>query len=197
MGQYYYGCSLKTKEYVCAHDIKERFKNDEGKMVSCFNGLKLMEHSWIKNSFMRAIESLLIPGGKWHKHPIVWAGDYADNEPEQNINLHTIVSGGGEEGEGIDGCIIPKPLTQKQSDSFRFIVNHTKKTFVDKTAVPDRDGWIIHPLSLLTAEGNGSGGGDFRGNDPKKLIGSWARDIISIEKKAPADFKEIFFNLVE
>lgn len=42
-----------------------------------WNGLKLMEHSWIGNSFMDAISERI------HNKPanIVWCGDYAD-EPE-------------------------------------------------------------------------------------------------------------------
>jgi hypothetical protein len=50
-----------------------------------------------------------------------------------------------------------------------------------------------HPLPLLTAEGNGRGGGDYRGESP--LIGSWARDVISVETEAPTDFEELLFDL--
>jgi hypothetical protein len=87
------------------------------------------------------------------------------------------------------------PLTAK------YLVNHDKKQFVDKTKVPkDSDGWQIHPLPLLTCEGNLRGGGDFRGEDVNKLVGSWARDMISVEtKKAdiPKDYAELIFDLVE
>jgi hypothetical protein len=50
-----------------------------------------------------------------------------------------------------------------------------------------------HPLPLLTCEGNGRGGGDYRGDSP--LIGSWARDIISVEEVKPEGFEELAFNL--
>ena len=67
------------------------------------------------------------------------------------------------------------------------IVVNSDMTIVDGfhrwTLSKDKDGWIIHPLPLLTCEGNGRGGGDFRGNNP--WIGKWARDVISIEKKLP------------
>ena len=65
---------------------------------------------------------------------------------------------------------------QKLSKEFKYIVNHDKKQYIDKT-----DYKFIHPLSLITAEGNGRGGGDYQGSNEEK-IGNWSRDIISIEK---------------
>jgi hypothetical protein len=47
----------------------------------------------------------------------------------------------------------------------------------------------------LTCEGNGRGGGDYRGESP--LIGSWARDVISVSDTKPKDFEELVFDLVE
>ena len=76
--------------------------------------------------------------------------------------------------------------------------------FVDKNNVPemsaewtkseDGTGMKIHPLPLLTCEGNNRGGGDYRG-DEKGLIGAWARDVISIDNMVPTGFKEIVFDL--
>jgi hypothetical protein len=77
----------------------------------------------------------------------------------------------------------------------RYVINHSKREFVDKTKVPNRDGWYIHPLPLLTCEGNGKGGGDFRGDS--NLVGSWARDLISVYDTAPENYKEIIFDLVD
>jgi hypothetical protein len=63
---------------------------------------------------------------------------------------------------------------------FRYLTNFTKQQVIDLTTItPEEDGWKIHPLSLLVCEGNGRRGGDFRGNDQR--IGSWARDVISLE----------------
>jgi hypothetical protein len=76
-----------------------------------------------------------------------------------------------------------------------YVINHTKKSFVDKTKVPNRDGWRIHPLPLLTCEGNGRGGGDYRNDD--KIVGSWARDLISVSSTKPEGFTEVEFNLTE
>lgn len=156
-------------------------------MVTIGNGLKLMEHSWMLNNFMRAVERLLIPGGAWYKKPLVWAGDYANNEPESDTNLYDMCQE--------DTKLKPKPLSNTDSKSYQYIVNHTKKEFVDKNKVPSKDGWTIHPLSLLTCDGNGRGGGDFRGNS--KTVGRWCRDVISLEKTLPEGYKEIPFKLTE
>jgi hypothetical protein len=49
---------------------------------------------------------------------------------------------------------------------------------------------------LLTAEGNGRGGGDFEGIG-EKFVGTWARDIISVEKELPKGYKQIRPNFIE
>ena len=47
-------------------------------------GLKLMEHSWVGNPFVRRIESALMG----NPMRVVWAGDYADVEPGSGSNLY-------------------------------------------------------------------------------------------------------------
>jgi hypothetical protein len=114
---------------------------------------------------------------------VVWAGDYADSEPDGE-NLY-------------NQCEEYRMIRPEEKDTsrFRFVVNHSKKQFVDKTEVPSRGGYRIHPLPLLTCEGNGRGGGDYR--DDSLLVGSWARDVISVEVDAPEGFEEIVFELIE
>jgi hypothetical protein len=70
---------------------------------------------------------------------------------------------------------------------------------VDKSLVKDIPSWKgtkIHPLPLLTCEGNGLGGGDFRGNE-RGIVGTWARDLISIESECPKGYQGLPFNLKE
>jgi hypothetical protein len=83
---------------------------------------------------------------------------------------------------------------EKNTACYRFIVNHSKQLYVDKWKVQNVNNLFIHPLPLLTAEGNGLSGGDYHGNS--KLVGSWARDIISVEYAAPQGFQEIVFDLI-
>lgn len=211
MGQYYTPIILKEDKKT---PIGFAYSHDFG------SGLKLMEHSWMKNHFVGFIESLLKSGMPFHKSSIVWAGDYADEEPFESIPKEVIamlvVQGYDLVGLQKDGANLqsiaehsaPKlrPNTHKIEDfkihkasETRYLVNHDKKQFVDKTKVPTNgDGWKIHPLPLLTCEGNGRGGGDFRGESD--LVGSWARDTISIESKKadiPKGYTELIFDLVE
>jgi hypothetical protein len=198
MGQYYMPVSLTSdkqnvKSYVYSHHITSRYKGYDGKMHTSGQKLKLMEHSYLKNKMMLCVEALLIEGGEWHKTPIVWAGDYSD--PVRGEMNYSDMCDSTDEGEHVARELIPKPLTAKQQKEFQFIVNHTKKEFVDKKKVPNVDGWQIHPLSLLTSSGNGRGGGDFRGEND--FVGTWAADVISVEKEIPTDFKEIVPNFKE
>ena len=47
----------------------------------------------------------------------------------------------------------------------------------------------IHPLPLLTVEGNGRGGGDL--GQPPSWVGSWSRDVISVEEGVPEGFEQL------
>jgi hypothetical protein len=178
MGQYYYPIFLKgpacnveeIKAWMNAHEYND--------------GLKLMEHSYIDNNFMNTVEHELGPNGAHFMSRVVWAGDYADVEQDFDANLYHLC----EENTHI----IP---SEKAASIYQYVVNHTKKQFVDKAKVPEREGSRIHPLSILTCEGNGRGNGDFRGEH--ELIGYWARDVISMHFKRPVGFIEILFDVQE
>ena len=173
MGQYYHPIILAdNKKTVKAFMYSHSYSN----------GSKIMEHSWMKNDFVRAFEHLILSNPK----RVLWAGDYAEPEKGLKSNSYTRCK---EELE-------VKPTVPKTTGNY--IVNHSKNLYVSKRqSIKDKDGWQIHPLPLLTCEGNGQGGGDFFGEDPKNLIGSWARDVISIENLKPKGYKELVFDLVE
>jgi hypothetical protein len=212
MGQYYKPVSLDRKEYLYTHDYA--------------NGLKLMEHSYIDNSFMNVVEKLLAPEGPWYKNRIVWAGDYGDEklfvpphddlfdedgekvEDTENINLYGYMSYAGTKispeaaPEGSDYKERADIADKIEKDTtLIYVCNWSKKEYVDLTAVQPvgMHGWEanykIHPLSILTCNGNGRGGGDFRGEHP--LVGAWAADQISMEGIVPDGFKEITPNFEE
>lgn len=185
MGQYYHPISIEKKEYVYAHEYG--------------NGLKLMEHSYVGNNFLGVVEKLISKGGAWYGDKIVWAGDYADPELDENgevikeeyegkmydVNLYSSAS----------NKINPPDV---KSNTPNYLVNLDTKEFVSIKNVPSfDDGWQIHPLPLLTCEGNGRGGGDFHGDDPKGLIGKWARNRVVMETRKPKGFTELIFDLVE
>jgi hypothetical protein len=190
MGQYYKPTAVGTGQFVYSHSYD--------------NGLKLMEHSWIGNNFVGAVETLITKGGEWFGKPIVWAGDYADPEIDKNgETLKHIYEGKEYETNLYDLCKTElKPAEPGENHKpLRFLKNLDTKEFVDLNKVPVSDTWNdndyrIHPLPLLTCEGNGRGGGDFRGNE-KDLVGKWARNRVVIQKSKPKNCKEIIFDLVE
>lgn len=82
---------------------------------------------------------------------------------------------------------------------YRYLINWTKREFV---AVPKfkKDAWYIHPLPILTADGVGRGGGDYRESDREgnekpnaKFVGTWAYDRISVtnDKRMCAGLKQL------
>ena len=177
MGQYYYPIILDRDGKIIVWMNAHMYNN----------GLKLTEHSYIGNNFVSTFEFGLSPEGPHYKSRVVWAGDYADADAEQteNLNLYHMCTE--------YSLIRPE---EKNTRVYRFVVNHSKKQFVDKTRVPEVDGIALHPLPLLTIEGNGRGGGDYgRGDAISSLVGSWARDVISVEKTAPHEFEEVIFDL--
>lgn len=203
MGQYYKPVFLNEKNkpvsFVYSHDFA--------------SGLKIMEHSWVGNKFVQFVERQLIG----NPTKLVWAGDYAEREDPKTISDFELKQIADETTEtynfkklkevGVnlyDLCqcvgklIYDEDIKDKYnhkfpdySKGFKYVVNHTKKQFVDKSKVPNKDGWRVHPLPLLTCEGNGGGGGDYYSENGKSFIGVWARDLISVENKKPKGYTEI------
>jgi hypothetical protein len=172
MGQYYKGVILKDNKKTIEASV-------ESWDFNC--GSKLMEHSWIENPFVKSFETLI------HNKPkrVVWSGDYADECKGLKTNVYTRAN----------DVKKVKPEYQLSILDSLFIINHTKKQYVSKLELPSVDGWRIHPLPLLTCEGNGRGGGDFR--KESDLVGSWARDVISVSDVEPTNYKKIIFDLKE
>lgn len=169
-------------------------------------GLKLMEHSWIGNDFVGVVERLIAKGGAWFGSRIVWAGDYADPEVDENGEPIKELHGGNEykvtlySMYGNDEHKIRPTFEKLTGRKLRFLKNLDTKEYVDLNKVPASDEysdgpWCIHPLPLLTCEGNGRGGGDYRGKSP--LVGKWARNRVVMQRNKPKNCKEIIFDLVE
>lgn len=173
MGQYYIPMILGSLEHVTA--TKNEFIRLWLSSFAYGNGQKLMEHSYLKNEFVSAFEYQISPDGPFYMSRVVWAGDYADKEQDSDLNLH----------EMLDDAKLQVPDSH-DSTCYRYIVNHTMKQYVDK----DRSQGNIHPLPLLTAEGNGCGGGDYHGHH-EELCGYWARDVISVDRELPHGYIEL------
>jgi len=176
MGQYYMAIILGEKN-ISKHEVIRFY-------IHSLCGAKLTEHSYIGNNFVGGVEFLFTPEGPCYKSRLVWAGDYADPEPELEENLYHLSTSPYKEYR-LKSTITPE---------YKYIINHTKKIYIDKDTYISRvksktDYFPLHPLSLLVAEGNGRGGGDYHGVN-EELVGTWARDVISVEKDKPIDYDE-------
>ena len=141
---------------------------------------KLTEHSWWNNSLMNAVsEKLYQKNGR-----LLWCGDYAEDD-EIEMSKLTVRDIWDIDGEELS-------YTDFRIDGL-FLCNHDTKEFIDldkyKEISTDSDDWCLHPLSLLTAIGNGRGGGDYYYSNQED-IGIWAWNIISFENTPPEEYKE-------
>lgn len=193
MGQYYHPIILgKNRKSIKAWFYSHKYGN----------GLKLMEHSYVDNNFVNAVVNYLINNGGGR---LVWAGDYADDEKVRLTMAETLPIWQKEVAEGRTTLSHTKfratsPLCFKQTEQnlysrctkktevedydtsypqgAEFFVNHDKKEIIELYEVTTNcDGYQVHPLPLLTCEGNGRGGGDYWGSN-QRYVGTWARDFI-------------------
>ncbi len=200
MGQYY------TPTFIDKNDnVQTLYSHDFG------SGLKLMEHSWIGNQFANAGISLIKDSPK----RVAWIGDYSDEpcrgsylnglSPEEFMNFY-------EKAMRDTGRVDANNFTNNDKDILDdknpvgYFINHTKKTYIDISEYyeqnkfryddddPKDEFWCVNPLPVLTACGNGRGGGDYR-DDEDINVGSWAFDLIeyslltSLNEYSKSEFK--------
>ena len=184
MGQYY---NILIKNRNGTYTAYDRTVKKDGEKCG-YVGAKLTEHSWIGNWTMDSLSA------KIYKNPlrITWVGDYADQMQEEDITNSSLT---------IDLVIQlykhgQNAKTYKSLDYQDFsydnkiLINHDERTFIDMNEYIKNSQvyaeWCLHPLSILTAIGNGYGGGDYDGSDMER-VGSWANDLISFDEKAEED----------
>lgn len=171
MGQYYRPILTNANGY-------ERVYNRD--IDGEYTMAKLMEHSWWLNPFVGSICKKLF------KNPmkVVWVGDYSDDAEETNEIKKDELTRLCKKAWKCKGHSIKK--NELLLDNL-YLVNHSKKVYLDCNEYKKEcanDGWCIHPLPLLTAIGNGLGGGDYQEDDAWQ-VGMWANDLISIEEEIP------------
>ena len=142
------------------------------------NGYKIMEHAYVGNNFTETVVKQLLnkPG------QLAWVGDYAKPCDVKNIQAESFIE---KEKKFANGLKYSKPKQAGiMENSLQLIFfNHNKKEYVNmfeycNKQTPDECGCIIHPLPLLTAIGNGKGGGDYFSDVCKDMVGYWACDLI-------------------
>lgn len=147
-------------------------------------GLKLMEHSYF-NNFLKAVSTEL------YNNPckVFWMGDYTkvedlSNHPEITEKFLKDIS---------YGIYNKTPYSEEELINPRYLVNLDKKVYIDLMACKDDSLYEkMHPLPLLTATGNGRGGGCYRGVNEED-IGIWAGDTLYTSDKEPSkEFTRVY-----
>ena len=186
MGQYYKFINLDKKE-----------KCDRNRFP-----LKLTEHSYVGNDYCNDILTLL--SNEWKGDRVIHVGDYASyNDP--SITSH-LISKLNREFNQTDSFYFYSDTFEdiepnKVNNKIRYVYNLDKKEYIDLYHQPIITIWYddvkagfakFNSFALLTACGNGQGGGDFSGCNELE-IGSWAGDhFVSSERQLEEyrDFKE-------
>jgi hypothetical protein len=195
------------------------FGNKNGNNIRVFdrsvNGdytmAKLMEHSWWLNDCLSCATEYIISNGKVR---LAWVGDYAEQDDfegdfkaerhiAKNVAVPNLEKVWGDDvkpqgffheykvdDEGNKELVDPVFLND------RYLINHDQKIYIDcdeyYNKAKEISDWIVNPLSLLTAVGNGRGGGDYHTNNAQEeaWVGSWAWNFISIDGKVPKGYKK-------
>ena len=188
MGQYYYPTIIRNKG--AQKDEVQYYAHDYD------NGLKLTEHSYIGNNFVETVIAQLYnnPGR------LFWCGDYAnkddflDEEDWNQIRKANKKYSVKILPDGSHTSSYPKPEEMIRG---RFILNHTKKLYIDMEEyehyVPKASQWMdcpFHPIPLLTAVGNGRGGGDYSGIN-EDSVGIWAGDLLETQDVKPNGYTNV------
>lgn len=185
MGQHFQGAILKKNHQLANEPILFSVNPRQFRNFS-----KLMEHSYIGNKYVEAFMTMIADDTlEYLGYPVAWIGDYAD--AIYGKDYHQMAIKMNEDSFAKYKSIIKPKRKQRQ---YKYLVNLSKKQYV--VLPPYNPSKLqIHPLPLLTAYGNGRGGGDYSGIG-ENLVGYWAFDriIASNDSRYVFTMKELKVN---
>jgi len=179
MGQYYKPVIKRGSE------LKRAYSHDFS------NGLKLTEHSYIGNNFVNVIANEILE----NPAQLYWCGDYAEEydfkSPEVFKEIMDYAWGYDYPNEA--GTTIENPNEEFDWSKDWYYINETKKEYL---LMPKQGDWVFNPISLLTALGNGRGGGDYCNEENQYYVGIWAGDVVCLSQEKPTDkiYKDIMLD---
>lgn len=216
MGQYYHpiimGKRYGVKGYLYAHEYSDGLKLMEHSYLGndFVNAvLRMIDHQPMRIAWM----------GDYADSPYPEDSE-KDREPYQRklpkadfLRIQRSVYGwidNGAERKPTAGKIHPEPLEgfdNPEDFGGWYLINHSANEYVDLGEYQRMNGWTekwrdrdgvlheywsaIHPLPLLTACGNGRGGGDYHRQYPDyDKVGTWAFDLIEFANYKPIGFTE-------
>ena len=201
MGQYYCGLIIHPDRSISSISSYD------------FNaGSKLTEHSWIGNFFVNVAYLLILN----RRRKVAWIGDYSEEPYNPDEDAYARVMDEDAFKSYYDTVWksatsrVPEnafsSYTLKTIFGFKtkgmYLVNHSKKVFLplelyiqENSKIDEYERWwCMNPLPLLTACGNGRGGGDYRNESCIDSIGTWAFDLLEYTPEIPPDFTSVMFH---
>ena len=173
---------------------------------------KLTEHSWISNPFVNAVHSLI----RDHRRKVAWIGDYSlkPYDPKEDAYARALpyrefaalyeIAQGESDVPSIKRSSFYKWDVEclMHNTKGMYLLNHSKLLYIDLAKYIqqsiDAEGWCLSPLPLLTACGNGRGGGDFyEGHSGFEHIGTWAFDWVEYTDHVPVGYAEFLIRFAE
>lgn len=151
----------------------------------------IMEQIYVGNPFLNVIMNNLVKGGHLYNEPILWTGNLAFKGGASEMELYKVI----------------KPslavLTNIKYTPYRFLINESKKQFVDLNEVEpihriNSNGKAvdvkINPLPLLVCDSYGIGMAD--NYYDTTLFGFWINNIIIPSNIVPdMEYNQLIFNL--
>ena len=172
------------------------------------SGGKLTEHGWMGNWFTNAVISRI----ENNPAKVGWIGDYSnDQNPHGRSCPDSIYKKVWKDEEAEDDYkvnIYDRNLFLKLDEDghivdtvgLGFLINRTKRQYIDLEAyakeAKDHDSWALSPLPMLTAVGNGLGGGDYHGCN-QDMVGYWFMDVLEFSReKKPTGYTDITMDCI-
>ena len=166
MGQYYMPVIKRGNKLrrVYSHDFH--------------NGLKLTEHSYVGNNFVNVVANDLVD----NPAQLYWLGDYAEEDDFISPKMYKRIYGYAWERN--DRTTVENINEEFDWSNDWYYINETKKQFM---LMPKEGDWVFTPISLLTAIGNGRGGGDYNmyKDEENPMVGYWAGDKVYLSQTRP------------
>lgn len=168
-------------------------------------GTKLMEHSYVGNMFVNAVLAEIMN----QPQRVAWIGDYSDSQEtfetslyKDKIDFDYFDKIYGYVWDSRKRVLHPHAIPFRQPEDYErfYLINHSRKSYVDLGKCKERDdfGYIVSPLPLLTACGNGQGGGDYYSAYPDcDKCGLWAFDLLEFAGAHPRNYTEEVYEFVE
>jgi len=183
MGQYYKLTALKKNWKTAKKPVKMALSS-----YDFDNGAKLLEFSYAGNGYVNPMLFLLHT--KCKGLPFVCVGDYADakitkaypnvnGDGEGTLDLYYEAREYADKDNNREYAALLDELQGHTEDEFDYAFNLSRKEYI-KLPKFKAGVWQLQPLTLLCADGNGRGGGDYRMRNDIALVGLWAYSRIYV-----------------